>query len=57
MTCFELDSNIEATDGKEPLWGGAGSASESATPRDRKIWEDVVPTASCAEVAGSKLVG
>lgn len=56
IMCFELDSNVETTDAKESFWDEvAGSPSGSATPRDRKIWEDVVPTASCVE-AVSKVV-
>jgi hypothetical protein len=56
MPCLDLDSNTEAADGGEPLWGGAAfSLSEPATPRERKIWEDVVSMASCAE-AMSKVV-
>lgn len=55
MTCLELDSNTEDTEGEGPVWAEV-SESESATPLERSIWEDVVFTASCAE-ALSRVVG
>jgi hypothetical protein len=58
IRCFELDSKIDVTEGEEGIWDGEGtSVSGSATPRERKISEDVVSTASCAEAeAVSKVV-
>jgi hypothetical protein len=50
MTCFELESHMEVTGVEGPPWGGTDSESESATPLERRIWEDVVSTASCVEV-------
>jgi hypothetical protein len=56
MMCVVFDSKIDVTEGEEGIWGGdGGSVSGSATPRERKIWEDVVSTASCVE-AVSKVV-
>ena len=50
IMCFELDSKIDVTEGGDGIWDSEGvSVSGSATPRERKIWEDVVSTASCAE--------
>jgi len=55
MMCLALDSKTEATEAGVFCDVEGDSAFESATPRERKIWEDVVSAASCAE-ALSKVV-